>query len=82
MGPATAKPGLMHFPDELIGVLCHFQQYFCHIMATAHIIHVFPVLRTKSVTKKEMNKCMAEIYDPGGNRTRAARLILSQYHNH
>ena len=22
-------------------------------------------LRTKSVTKKEMNKCMAEIYDPG-----------------
>ena len=39
------------------------------------------VLRTKSVTKKEMNKCMAEIYDPGGIRTRAARLI-SQYHNH
>ena len=39
------------------------------------------VLRTKSVTKKEMNKCMAEIYDPGGTRTRAARLI-SQYHNH
>ena len=35
----------------------------------------------KSVTKKEMNKCMAEIYDPGGIRTRAARLI-SQYHNH
>ena len=28
-----------------------------------------------------MNKCMAEIYDPGGIRTRAARLI-SQYHNH
>ena len=25
-------------------------------------------LRTKSVTKKEMNKCMAEIYDPGGIR--------------
>ena len=25
-----------------------------------------PILRTKSVTKKEMNKCMAEIYDPGG----------------
>ena len=40
-----------------------------------------PILRTKSVTKKEMNKCMAEIYDPGGIRTRAARLI-SQYHNH
>ena len=39
------------------------------------------VLRTKSVTKKEMNKCMAEIYDPGRIRTRAARLI-SQYHNH
>ena len=37
-----------------------------------------PILRTKSVTKKEMNKCMAEIYDPGGIRTRAARLI-SQY---
>ena len=36
------------------------------------------VLRTKSVTKKVMNKCMAEIYDPGGIRTRAARLI-SQY---
>ena len=39
------------------------------------------ILRTKSVTKKEMNKCMAEIYDPGGTRTRAARLI-NQYHNH
>ena len=26
------------------------------------------VLRTKSVTKKEINKCMAEIYDPGGLR--------------
>ena len=39
------------------------------------------VLRTKTVTKKEMNKCMAEIYDPGGIRTRAARLIC-QYHNH
>ena len=40
-----------------------------------------PILQTKSVTKKEMNKCMAEIYDPGGIRTRAARLI-SQYRNH
>ena len=40
-----------------------------------------PILRTKSVTKKEMNKCMADIYDPGGIRTRAARLI-GQYHNH
>ena len=40
-----------------------------------------PILRTKSVAKKEMNKCMAEIYDPGGTGTRAARLI-SQYHNH
>ena len=40
-----------------------------------------PILRPKSVTKKEMNKCMAEIYDPGGTRTRAARLI-SQHHNH
>ena len=40
-----------------------------------------PILRTKSVTKKEMNKCMAEIYDPGRIRTRAARLN-SQYHNH
>ena len=40
-----------------------------------------PILRTKSVTKKEINKCMAEIYDPGGIRSRAARLI-SQYHNH
>ena len=39
------------------------------------------LLRAKFVTKKEMNKCMAEIYDPGGIRTRAARLI-SQYHNH
>ena len=39
-----------------------------------------PILRTKSVTKKEMNKCMAEIYDPGGIRTRATRL-MSQYHN-
>ena len=25
------------------------------------------ILRTKSVTKKEMNKCMAEIYDPGAS---------------
>ena len=40
-----------------------------------------PILQTKSVTKKEMIKCMAEIYDPGGIRTRAAWLI-SQYHNH
>ena len=39
------------------------------------------ILQTKSVTKKAMNKCMAEIYDPGGIRTRTARLI-SQYHNH
>ena len=39
------------------------------------------VLRTKSVRKKEMNKCMAEVYDPGGIRTRAA-LLISQYHNH
>ena len=42
---------------------------------------LYVLLRTKSVTKQEMNKCMAEIYDPGGIRTRAARLI-SQYHNH
>ena len=45
------------------------------------LIQEWNILRTKSVTKKEMNKCMAEIYDPGGIRTRAARLI-SQYHNH
>ena len=45
------------------------------------LITITIVLRTKSVTKKEMNKCMAEIYDPGGIRTRAARFI-SQYHNH
>ena len=32
-------------------------------------------------TKKEMNKNMAEIYDPGGIQTRATWLI-SQYHNH
>ena len=38
-------------------------------------------LRTKTITKKEMNKCMAEIYDPGRIRTRAARFIC-QYHNH
>ena len=44
-------------------------------------INEIQFLRTKSVTKKEMNKCMAKIYDPGGIRTRAARLI-SQYHNH
>ena len=57
---------------------------------TQHIKFVFrsvetlwekEILRTKSVTKKEMNKCMAEIYDPGRIRTRAARFI-SQYHNH
>ena len=29
-------------------------------------INPYGVLRTKSETKKEMNKCMAEIYDPGG----------------
>ena len=39
-----------------------------------------PILRTKSVTKKEMNKCMAEKYDPGEIRTRAAQLI-NQHHN-
>ena len=49
--------------------------------ASAVSDEVFIVLRTKSVTKKEMNKRMAEIYDPGGIRTRAARLT-SQYHNH
>ena len=27
--------------DLLNGVLRHFQQYFSHITATAHIIHVF-----------------------------------------
>ena len=27
---------------ELNGVLCPFQQYFSHITATDHIIHVFP----------------------------------------
>ena len=43
--------------------------------------HGSRLLRTKFVTKKEMNKCMAEIYDPGGIRTRAARFV-SQYHNH
>ena len=42
------------------------------------IVRYSLLLRTKFVTKKEMNKCMAEIYDPGGIRTRAARLI-SQY---
>ena len=31
--------------------------------------HVFPVLRTKSVTKQQMNKCMAEIQDLGRIRT-------------
>ena len=36
-----------------------------------HNLTLQQVLRTKSVTKKEMNKCMAEIYDPGGIRTRA-----------
>ena len=40
-----------------------------------------PILWTKSVTKKEINKCMAEIYDPDGIWTTAARLI-SQYRNH
>ena len=35
-------------------------------------------LQTKSVTKKEMNKCMAEIYDPGGTRTRAANTITTE----
>ena len=28
--------------DWLNGVLCPFQQYFSHVTATAHIIHVFP----------------------------------------
>ena len=40
-----------------------------------------PILLTQFVRKKEMNKCMAEIYDPGGIRAMATRLI-SQYHNH
>ena len=48
---------------------------------TSSICWLCFVLRTKSVTKTEMNKCMAELYYPGGIRTRAARLI-SQYHNH
>ena len=36
----------IYFAEELIGwlngVLRRFQQYFSHIMATVHIIHVFP----------------------------------------
>ena len=52
---------------------------FCSSGTETAVYKLF--LRTKSVTKKEMNKCMAEIYDPGGIRTRSARLI-SQYHNH
>ena len=28
-----------------------------------------PILRKKSVTKRQMNKCMAEIYGPGRIRT-------------
>ena len=32
-----------------------------------------PILRTKSVRKKQMNKCMAEIKGPVGIRTRDAR---------
>ena len=51
------------------------------ILKSAPVLLAPDILRTKSVTKKEMNKCMAEIYDPGGTRTRAARLI-SQNHNH
>ena len=35
----TTAKGLI---DWLNGVLRHFQQYFSHITATAHIIHVFP----------------------------------------
>ena len=41
-----------------------------HPEAFENIVKKF--LRAKSVTKKEMNKYMAEIYDPGGIRTRAA----------
>ena len=40
-----------------------------------------PILRTKFVTKKEMNKCMAEIKGSDSIWTRAAWL-KSQYHNH
>ena len=39
--PDTAK---FMFVGVLNGVSRRFQQYFSHIMATAHIIHVFPVL--------------------------------------
>ena len=38
-------------------------------------------LHTKSVTKKQMNKCMAEIQGPGGIRTWDSQ-TQSQYHNH
>ena len=61
-------------------VFFFFFLFFFNIFKT-HLRQPRPFLRTKFVTKKEMNKCMAEIYDPGGIRTRAARLII-QYHNH
>ena len=64
--------------DTLSYILHHIVGKVCHKM-NACVFNM--VLRTKSVTKKEINKCIAEIYDPGGIRTRAAWLI-SQYHNH
>ena len=54
---------------------------YCNSLGIVVVVGGGVILRTKSVTKKEMNKRMAEIYDPGGIRTRAARLI-SQHHNH
>ena len=32
---------------------------------THNVFYPITLLWTKSITKKEMNKCMAEIYDPG-----------------
>ena len=67
--------------DPFQKLLAKFLSFKKHGSGEWGLLAVWPFLRTKSVTKKETNKCMAEIYDPGGIRTRAAQLI-NQYHNH
>ena len=60
--------------DWLNGILCCFQQYFSHLTATAHIIHVFPgfhqylaglwsVLPTDTPWKKPRGSSVAQTQD-------------------
>ena len=95
-GEIARNEQFLLFPQCFLSIwrtFCHFHQIWnCRLQTLSvwnslkfvvweRVKSPLLLLRTKSITKKEINKCMAEIYDPGGIWSRAARLI-SQYHNH